>query len=87
IKPINKRRSMQEFKAWDKVARKMLDDYDYAMVRITYLGLRRSEVAGIKLGNITFNDKDCAVVKIDESRTRGRKDGGGLKTAYSERYV
>lgn len=86
-KAVNKHRSMQDFKVWDKVARLTLDDYDYAMVRITYLGLRRSEVAGIKLGNITFNDKDCAVVKIDESRTRGRKDGGALKTASSERYV
>ncbi|WP_159545083.1 tyrosine-type recombinase/integrase [Streptococcus halichoeri] len=87
IKPINKRRSMQEFKIWDTVARQTLDDYDYAMVRITYLGLRRSKVAGIKLGNVTFNDKNCAIVKIDESRTRTRQNGGALKTASSERYV
>nr|WP_226317342.1 site-specific integrase [Streptococcus dysgalactiae] len=87
VKPVDKRRSIEEFKTWDKVARRVLDDYDYVMVRITYLGLRRSEVAGIKLGNITYNTNDRAVLKIDESRTRARQNGGGLKTASSERYV
>ncbi|KPJ22864.1 tyrosine-type recombinase/integrase [Streptococcus phocae] len=87
IKPIDKRRSIDEFKAWDKVARQTLDDYDYVMVRITYLGLRKSEVAGIKLGSISYNNDGRAVLKIDESRTRARQNGGGLKTASSERYV
>ncbi|MGP6355197.1 tyrosine-type recombinase/integrase [Streptococcus dysgalactiae] len=87
ISPINKRRSIDEFKAWDKVARKTLNDYDYTMVRITYLGLRKSEVAGIKIGNIDFKSNNRAVIKIDESRTRMRPKGGGLKTVASERFV
>lgn len=86
-KPINKRRSMADFKKWDKVARETLSEYNYTMVRITYLGLRKSEVAGIKFNNISFNDNDRAVIKIDESRTRMRQKGGGLKTESSERYV
>jgi len=84
--PQNKRISLDEFKIWDSFARKILDKYNYTMVRLTYFGLRSSEVLGIKLGSLKLINGRFRI-KLDESRTPERPEGGAMKTDGSERYA
>ncbi|MBL6538758.1 site-specific integrase [Streptococcus suis] len=84
-KPRVKRRSLAEFKAWDKAAKEILDDYEYTIVRVTYYGLRRSEDAGIQLGLLTKRIDGRYLLELKESRTRLRP-GGAMKTEESGRY-
>lgn len=84
--PQNKRISLDEFKIWDSFARKILDKYNYTMVRLTYFGLRSSEVLGIKLGSLKLVNGRFRI-KLDESRTPERPEGGAMKTDGSERYA
>lgn len=83
-KPRVKRRSLAEFKEWDKVARSILDDYEYTIVRVTYYGLRRSEGAGIQIGLLFKRPDGRYLLELRESRTRLR-NGGGMKTNDSGR--
>lgn len=87
IKPKNKQISLRSFKLWDKTAREILDKYEYTIVRTTYFGLRRSESAGIQIGNMTIQKNGRYQVELKESRTKHRQDGGAMKTDDSERYV
>lgn len=84
--PQNKRVSLGEFKAWDDTARKVLDKYNYVMVRLTYFGLRKSEVLGIKFNSLKLINGRFRI-KLDESRTPERPEGGAMKTDGSERYA
>ena len=83
----NKRLSLDEFKAWDEMARSILSDYQYTMVRLTYLGLRRSEVAGLKFSDFIKRTDGLYTITITESRTEKRKDGKALKTQSSRRTL
>ncbi|HEM5464106.1 site-specific integrase [Streptococcus suis] len=84
-KPRVKRRSLDAFKQWDSTAREILDDYQYAIVRVTYYGLRKSEDAGIQLGLLTKRPDKRYLLELRESRTALR-DGGRMKTDESSRY-
>ncbi|HFU4488693.1 TPA: tyrosine-type recombinase/integrase [Streptococcus suis] len=84
-KPKVKRRSLDEFKKWDSTAREILDDYQYAIVRVTYYGLRKSEDAGIQLGLLSKRPDKRYLLELRESRTALR-DGGRMKTDESSRY-
>ncbi|HFU3945580.1 TPA: tyrosine-type recombinase/integrase [Streptococcus suis] len=84
-KPRIKRRSLDAFKQWDSTAREILDDYQYAIVRVTYYGLRKSEDAGIQLGLLTKRPDKRYLLELRESRTALR-DGGRMKTDESSRY-
>lgn len=84
--PKNKRISLEEFREWDACARKLLTKYEYAMVRLTYFGLRKSEVFGVKLGSLKLIGSRFKIL-LDESRTFYRPNGKGMKTKSSERYI
>ena len=86
IKPKNKQISLDEFREWDNCAKKKLSQYDYAMIRLTYFGLRKSEVFGIKLGSLKLIGGRFRIF-LDESRTYFRQEGNKMKTKGSERYV
>ena len=81
-----KRLSLEEFRAWDECARKILSSYDYTMARLTYFGLRRSEVLGIKFSSLNLVNGRFRIF-LDESRTERRPEGGRMKTRTSKRYV
>lgn len=83
----NKRLSLEEFKAWDEKARTILTDYQYTMVRLTYLGLRRSEVAGLKFSDFIKRTDGLYTITVTESRTERRKNGKALKTQSSRRTL
>lgn len=84
--PKNKRISLDEFREWDACARKLLSKYEYTMVRLTYFGLRKSEVLGVKLGSLKLVGTRFKIL-LDESRTSYRPNGKGMKTKNSERYI
>ncbi|HEL9634835.1 TPA: site-specific integrase [Streptococcus suis] len=84
-KPKVKRRSLDEFKKWDSTAREILDDYQYAIVRVTYYGLRKSEDAGIQLGLLFKRPDGRYLLELKESRTSLR-NGGRMKTEGSNRH-
>ncbi len=84
--PVDKDVSLDDFKTWDDFAKKILDIYNYTMVRLTYFGLRRSEVLGIKFSSLKLIN-DRFRIKLDESRTCNRPEGGAMKTDGSERYA
>ncbi|MBF6976277.1 site-specific integrase [Streptococcus macedonicus] len=86
IKPKNKQISLKEFRKWDSCAKKELSQYDYTMIRLTYFGLRKSEVFGIKLGSLKLIGGRFRIF-LDESRTYFRQEGNKMKTKGSERYV
>lgn len=86
IKPKDKRLSLEEFQSWDACAKKILRKYDYAMVRISYFGVRRSEIMGIKFSSLKLVNGRFRI-HLDESRTYRRPNGAGMKTKQSERYV
>ena len=86
IKPKDKRLSLEEFQSWDACAKKILRKYDYAMVRISYFGVRRSEIMGIKFSSLKLVNGRFRI-HLDESRTYRRPNGSGMKTKQSERYV
>ncbi len=86
IKPKDKRLSLEEFQSWDACAKKTLRKYDYAMVRISYFGVRRSEIMGIKFSSLKLVNGRFRI-HLDESRTYRRPNGSGMKTKQSERYV
>ena len=81
-----KRLSLEDFRTWDKCAREILSSYAYTMVRLTYFGLRRSEVLGVKFNSLSLVDGRFKIF-LDESRTSRRPEGGRMKTKTSERYV
>ena len=85
-KPKKKRLSLEDFKKWDECARKTLSSYDYTMVRLTYFGLRKSEVLGVKFSSLSLENRRFRIF-LDESRTSKRPEGGRMKTKTSERYV
>lgn len=84
--PRNKRLPLEQFKIWDKTAREICDDYQYAIIRVTYYGLRRSEDAGIQLGRLTKREDGRYLLELKESRTERRPNGGAMKTEKSRRY-
>lgn len=86
-KKQNKHISMAEFKLFDKTAREMYDDYEYTIVRIDYFGKRRSEVNGIRLGEMHKREDGRYELHSKSSRTRLRHDGIGMKTDKSERVT
>lgn len=86
IKPKNKQISLEEFRKWDNCAKKVLSQYDYVMVRLTYFGMRRSEVLGIKFSSLELVGNRFKIF-LDESRTYRRPNGKGMKTKTSRRYV
>lgn len=86
IPPKDKSFSLEDFKVWDGCARKILDTYNYTMVRLTYFGMRRSEVLGIKFSSLKLMNGRFRIL-LDESRTQERPDGNGMKTDGSERYA
>ncbi|NQP57728.1 site-specific integrase [Streptococcus suis] len=85
-RPREKRVPLTNFKFWDAKAKEILDDYQYAIVRVTYYGLRRSEDAGIQLGRLTKREDGRYLLELRESRTAKRPNGGGMKTEKSSRY-
>lgn len=84
--PQNKRITLEEFKIFDKAARKILSDYDYTMVRLTYFGLRRSEVLGLTLKSPQRQPDGRYALHLTQSRTRLRQSKG-MKTMSSERIA
>lgn len=86
IKPKNKQISLKEFRKWDSCAKKVLSQYDYVMVRLTYFEMRRSEVLGIKFSSLELVGNRFKIF-LDESRTYRRPNGNGMKTKTSRRYV
>ncbi|MFU2180750.1 tyrosine-type recombinase/integrase [Streptococcus pluranimalium] len=87
VKISQKRISLEEFKIWDRCAEDLLDSYYYTVVRLTYLGLRKSEDYGIKTTSCVRLENGRYRIKLDDSRTKGRPDGGRMKTKGSERYL
>lgn len=87
VAPKNKQTSLKNFKIWDKAARDLLDDYQYLAIRFTYLGTRKSEDYGIKLGGLIKQPNGRYLILLDDSRTRLRPNGGGMKTDGSKRYL
>ncbi len=86
IPPKDKSFSLEDFKTWDECARKILDTYNYTMVRLTYFGIRRSEVLGIKFISLRLINGLFRIL-LDESRTQECPEGGAMKTDGSERYA
>lgn len=84
--PVIKDVTLDDFKTWDNFARKILDVYNYTMVRLTYFGLRKSEILGIKFSSLKLVGNRFRI-KLDESRTYLRPNGGAMKTRGSERYA
>lgn len=78
--------SLEDFKTWDECARKILDTYNYTMVRLTYFGMRRSEVLGIKFISLRLINGRFRIL-LDESRTYRHPNGKGMKTKMSRCYV
>ncbi|WP_260664193.1 tyrosine-type recombinase/integrase [Streptococcus dysgalactiae] len=87
IKPRNKHVPLSIFKQWDAKARELFDDLEYLAVRITYLGARKSEDYGITLGGLIKQPSGNYLIKLSDSRTYKRPNGGGMKTRGSERYI
>ncbi|MTB64120.1 tyrosine-type recombinase/integrase [Streptococcus sp. zg-86] len=87
VTPKNKRLSLADFKTFDTSARAILDDYNYTIVRLTYFGLRRSEVVGIKFSNLNLRQDGRYDIHIDESRTRLRNGDKKMKTRSSNRMI
>ncbi|QBX24905.1 integrase [Streptococcus phage Javan220] len=77
---------LEDFKTWDKCARKVLDIYNYTIVRLTYFGARRSEVMGIRISSLKLIGTRFRIL-LDDSRTFRRPNGKGMKTKGSERYM
>ena len=87
ISPRDNRISLEEFKVWDAKAREIIDEYEYTMIRITYLGPRKSEDYGIQIGNLNKLENGRYMIKLKDSRTKRRPDGGRMKTKGSERVL
>lgn len=85
-KPKKKQVSLAEFKAFDQAAREILDDYDYTIVRLSYFGLRRSEILGLRMKSPILGTDGRYTLEITSSRTKRRKDDR-LKTTSSHRLV
>lgn len=87
VKQRNKQVPLHVFKKWDAKAKEMFSELEYLAIRLTYLGARRSEDYGVKIGNLTRQQNGQYLIKLDDSRTPMRKNGGGMKTDGSERYI
>lgn len=81
-----------DFKKWMAVAKKILDRYSYAMVRIGALGERRGELMGIRTTSIHFQEDqihggEIASITFDMQRNKTDPNGGPLKTESSYRTI
>lgn len=92
ILPQDRKLKLANFKIIDQTARNLFDDYEYTIFRTTYLGLRKSEVAGIQFKTLVERPDGRIELHLTASRT-GRRDGRNkqgreqMKTKDSRRVV
>lgn len=82
----------EAFDRWFIAAQKLLDPYNFAMISIATIGLRRGEVFGLRANSIAFQTdettgKEVAAIKVDMQRTETWLDGGPLKNTTSYRTL
>lgn len=88
LDPVNKKLSLEDFQVWMKTAEEILSDVHFAFVYLTFFGLRRGEVCGLRFMDISFNPQNRAVLHIRDSRSsRTRYGAGRTKTESSVRYI
>lgn len=86
VPPKNKRISVKEFQVWMQRAEDMLRKYDFAFLYLTIFGLRKSEIVGLHLDDVTF-DSGRATLYIHDSRSDHTKNGRGKTKTGKSRYV
>ncbi len=84
--------SPAQLEEWFTAASKVFNRYDYAMINIASIGLRRGEVLGLRTTSINFQQNEVigdeiASLKIDLQRTEDYKNGGPLKNDSSYRTL
>lgn len=84
--------SRDDFERWISTAERILNKYNYALIRVATLGMRRGEVLGLRAPSIKFardqvNQTEIAAIKIDMQRGVDYPNGGPLKTATSNRTI
>lgn len=88
IPAANKKITLDQFKTWIAKAEEIMPKKFYALTYLTIFGLRRGEVFGLRLMDISENDRGRAILHLRDSRSNQTLRGkGGLKTRDSERYV
>ncbi len=88
IPAANKKITLDQFKTWIAKAEEIMPKKFYALTYLTIFGLRRGEVFGLRLMDISENDRGRAILHLRDSRSNQTLRGkGGLKTRKSERYV
>ena len=88
IPAANKKITLDQFKTWIAKAEEIMPKKFYALTYLTIFGLRRGEVFGLRLIDISENDRGRAILHLRDSRSNQTLRGkGGLKTRESERYV
>lgn len=88
IPAANKKITLDQFKTWIAKAEEIMPKKFYALTYLTIFGLRRGEVFGLRLMDISENDRGRAILHLRDSRSNQTLRGkGGLKTRESERYV
>lgn len=84
--------SREDFERWITTAEKILNKYDYALIKAATLGMRRGEILGLRVSSIKFardqvNNTEIAAIKIDMQRGVDYPTGGPLKTSTSNRTI
>lgn len=87
LEPFDKELPMDQFKAIDAAARELFDDYTYAMVRLTYFGLRQSEVIAVKIKTIINRPNSLVALAHSNSRSKFRPDGKERMKSKSSEHV
>ncbi|GAW99697.1 tyrosine-type recombinase/integrase [Secundilactobacillus mixtipabuli] len=82
----------EEYDQFMRTAKKICNQYDFAMVKLLTLGERRGELMGLRKSSFTFTNDDvtnepiCAI-KFDLARTPDAVNGTTLKSAASYRTI
>lgn len=82
----------EDFERWMETAEKVLSAYNFAMIKVATLGLRRGELLGLRTTSITFHKNEVvgekvAAIKIDMQRGQDYPTGGPLKNRPSYRTI
>lgn len=84
--------SKADYERWIKTAEEILRKYDYALIQVATLGMRRGEILGLRTSSINFrydqvNKQEIASINIDMQRGVEYPNGGPLKTRTSKRTI
>ncbi|HAM1344950.1 TPA: tyrosine-type recombinase/integrase [Listeria innocua] len=77
-----------EFNVFISACRAFFTKYDFTMIYLAVWGMRRGEVMGVKLKNLTFDDaKQQVRITLDSTRTLRTPEGKGTKTPAGRRIL